>query len=278
MKFFTAAVVLPLALAGVACDIRVDEGGIQGLRVVEGQAEDVWARDYTLPANGRLEITGQNGEIDVRAATGPQVEVRAERRVRARSDDEAKQLLARLEVREEVAPDSVRITTVGEESSWRPPGLGRRADARIQYRVRVPPGLTLAFHTENGGIRLENVDGRITATTTNGGITGAGVAGSLVAETVNGGIRMDLTAIVGDVRLTTTNGGVRVDMPADIKAALEASCVNGGIDIDDAFGVPRPERRARKVNATLNGGGPNVTAASVNGGIRIRARGSRDTD
>jgi Putative adhesin len=272
------ALILPLAVAGAACDIRVDEGGIQGVRVIEGEAEDVWSRTYTLAADGRLEINGQNGEIDVRAAAGPQVEVRAERRVRAGSDEEAKQLLAKLEVREEVTPDSVRITTGGEESSWRPPGLGRRADARVQYRVRVPAGLTLTFRTENGGIRLENVDGRITATTTNGGITGAGVAGSLVAETVNGGIRMDLVSIAGDVTMTTTNGGVRVDLPADVKAALEASCVNGGIDIDDEFGVPQPDRRARTLSAALNGGGPKVTAATVNGGIRIRARGGRDTD
>lgn len=277
MRLLTAAI-LPVALLSAACDIRVDEGGIRSVRVGEGRAEDVWTRTYALAANGRLEIVGQNGEIEVRAADGPQVEVRAEREVRANSDEAARELLQKLEIREEVAPDSVRISTAGEQSEWAPPGFGRRAQARVQYRVRVPAGLTLTFRTENGGVRLDNVNGRITATTTNGGITGTDLAGTLTAETVNGGIRVNLASVTGDVNVSTTNGGVRLDLPTGTKANLEASWVNGGIDIDNEFGVEEPDRRSRRLAAVLNGGGPTIKTASVNGGIRIRARGANRTN
>ena len=272
------ALVLPLALLGAACDIRVDEGGLRGIRIAEGEAEDVWTRTYTLAPNGRLEITGQNGQITLRAADGPQVEVRAERRVRAGNDEEARQFLAKLEMREEVAPDRVSIATVGEGGRWAPPGFGSRAEIRVHYHVRVPPDLTIALRTENGGIRLENVNGRITAATTNGGINGVDVTGTVTAEAVNGGIRMDLATLTGDVMLTTTNGGVRVDLPPDIKANLEATSVNGGINVDNAFKVEEPDDRARRMAAALNGGGPKLSATTVNGGIRIRARGAGDSD
>jgi len=33
-----------------------------------------------------------------------------------------------------------------------------------------------------------------------------------------------------------------------------------------------------RVSATLNGGGPRISAATVNGGIRIRARGGLQSD
>ena len=276
MKLTT--LVLPLALLGAACDIRVDEGGVRGIRIAEGQAEDVWTRSYTLAPGGQLEISGQNGQIAVRAAEGPQVEVRAERRVRAGNDEAARQLLAKLLMREEVAPGRVSIATVGESSSWAPVGMVRRADVRIQFTVRVPAGLTMTFRTENGGIRLENVNGRITAVTTNGGINGVDVSGSLTAESVNGGIRMDLAAVTGDVALRTTNGGVRLDLPTDIKANLEATWVNGGINVDDGFNIQEPENGARRLSAALNGGGPKVMATTVNGGIRVRARGRGETD
>ncbi len=211
-------------------------------------------------------------------ADGSQVEVRAEREARADSDEAARDLLQKLQIREEVAPDSVRIATVGGESTWAPPGLGRRAQARVEYQVRVPAGLTLTFRTENGGVRLNDVNGRITATTTNGGITGEDLAGSVTAKTVNGGVRLDVASITGDVVLSTTNGGVRLTLPASAKVNLEASAVNGGIDIDDEFGVASGEGSNQRVSAAVNGGGPTVSATSVNGGIRIRARGRNQSD
>ena len=74
---------LLVATLSAACDVRVDENGIRSMRVAEGRAEDVWTRSYTLPANGTFEIVGEDGTIDVSAADGPQVEVRAEREARA---------------------------------------------------------------------------------------------------------------------------------------------------------------------------------------------------
>jgi hypothetical protein len=266
------AVALPLALLLAGCDIRVDEGGIRGLRIAEGEAEDVWTRSYTLPPGGRLEITGQNGEISVRGGAAGPVELRAERRVRAGTDEAARQVLAKLEMREEVSPDRVSIVTVGEDAGWARAAFGHRAEVRVRYDVQVPPGLVLALRTENGGIRLQEVDGRITAGTTNGGINGTDVTGAFVAETVNGGIRMELGAVTGEVSLVTTNGGVRLDLPTNVNATLEATWVNGGIRLDDAFGVTAPEDRARRLSAALNGGGPKIAATTVNGGIRIRAR------
>ncbi|HEY6360244.1 MAG TPA: DUF4097 family beta strand repeat-containing protein [Vicinamibacterales bacterium] len=271
---------LLVASLTAACDVRVDEHGIQSMRVAEGRAEDVWTRSYTLPANGTFEIVGENGAIDVGAGSGPQVEVRAEREARADTEEAARELLQKLQIREEIAPDSVKLATVGGESSWAPPGLGRRAQTRVDYQVRVPRGLTLTFRSENGGVRLNDVNGRITATTTNGGITGEDLAGSLTAQTTNGGVRVDLVSIEGDVNLAATNGGIRLSMPPGTKATLEASVVNGGIDVDDEFGVassagPGPTQR---ISAAVNGGGPKVSATTVNGGVRIRARSANQRD
>lgn len=269
-----AAAILPLALLGIGCDIRVDESGISSVGIMEGRAEDVWTRSYTLPAGGAFEISGQNGQIEVEGSTGPQVEVRAEREVHADSDETARQILQKLEIREEVTPSSVKISTTGEESSWGPPGLGHRVQARVEYRVRVPAGLALTFRTENGGVRLQDVNGRIVAVTTNGGINGEDVAGSLSAETVNGGIRIDLASIAGEVQAKTTNGGIRLTIPRDARVTLAAGVVNGEIDVDREFGVASPEGRNQRLNVPINGGGPRLSAESVNGGVRIRARGA----
>src|SRR6476646_897812 len=101
------ALVLPLvavaAGATTACDIAMAD-----LRQKE-TAE--WRKTYDLKPGGRLEISNVNGKIDVEPATGSSVEVVAEKSVRAASVEAAKDALNRIEIQENVAPDSVRIET-----------------------------------------------------------------------------------------------------------------------------------------------------------------------
>ncbi len=73
--------------------------------------------------------------------------------------------------------------------------FGPHGRVSIQYRVTVPAGLATSFRTENGAVRLENIDGRITVASTNGPIVGRGLSGSVDASTVNGGIEIGLTAV-----------------------------------------------------------------------------------
>jgi DUF4097 and DUF4098 domain-containing protein YvlB len=265
MKAFAVWLLASAALSA-ACDVQVDDHGIRSMRVAEGRARDVWSRTYTLPANGTFEIAGQNGAIYVRAADGPEVEVRAEREAEASSDAQARALLQKSHILDDVTPTSVRITSAGTGD-----GFGR-SRVKVEYRLTVPAGLALTFKTENGGVHLNNVNGRMHVATSNGGITAEDVAGSLTAETVNGGVRVDLASIAGDVILSTTNGGIRLTVPPGVKMNLQASVVNGGIDVDDELGTASTEGPMQRFSAAVNGGGPKVSATSVNGSIRIRAR------
>ena len=231
----------------LACDVKVDDKGF-ALNLGRSEATDEWTRTYQLSAGGQLEIVNTNGLIEATGSDGPSVEVRAERKARAASEPEAVDLLKKLDMGEQVSATRVRIEAKDD-------------DASIQYHVRVPGGVSVSFRTANGGIRIQNVNGQITAATT------------------NGGVQADLSSLSGDVTLATTNGGVRIDLPPNVKANLDAACVNGGIDIDDEFKVDTGSDDSRcRVSAALNGGGPRISAATVNGGIRIRARGGRQTD
>ena len=246
--------VAALLLAG--CDVKVDDKGLS-LNVGGREASDEWTRTYDLPAGGRLDIANTNGNIDVTGSDLPGVEVRATRRMRANSEEEARQLLKGLDMGDVVSAAGVTIEARPVAASA---GV-RRNEVGIQYRVRVPAGLVLALRTTNGTVKLHNTSGAITAATT------------------NGAVEAELTSVSGDVMLATTNGGVRLDLPTDVQANLDAACVNGGISIDDQFKANTLGDNSRcRVSAALNGGGPRVSAATVNGGIRIRARGSRQTD
>jgi hypothetical protein len=266
----SAGLLAAAALALVACDVKVSDEGLS-MDVVRGRASDEWTRTYDLPKGGRLDVISIDGGIEAFPASGSQVEVRVRRQVQSRSDDAARELLGKVVIKEEVAPDHVRVMSPDVRQFG-----GLLQHVRLEYRVSLPPGLVVSLRTQNGGVRLENVDGQLTAATTNGGVTGRGVKGAIDASTVNGGIVMDLASLSGDVRVVTVNGGIRVDVPADVKASLDASAVNGGVTVEQGLNLEATERSRLRVTGAINGGGPRLQVQTTNGGVRVGLRGTPD--
>lgn len=270
---FAAVAVAPL-LAG--CDIKVNEGGDLSLGISRGRASDEWTRSYTLDKGGRFEISNENGAIEVKGGTGPQVTVKAFREVSDRSDEGARARLAKLQMREDVSPERVTIRLdTGDSGSF-----GFNRGVTVRYEVEVPAGLTVAFKTQNGAVRLDDVEGRITAGSTNGTVTGRNVSGAVQASTVNGSVQMDLAAVSGDVRLTTVNGAVRLELPTTADADLDATTVNGGVSVDDRLGLADVSGNrgefgpTRNIRGRLNKGGAQVSLQTTNGGVRVAPRGA----
>jgi hypothetical protein len=262
-------VVFAMAVAASGCDVNIGEHGFS-MDLASGKATDEWRRTYTLPASGRLEITNMNGTITATAADGAAVEVRAERIAKASSDEAAQEFLKKIEIVETATADHVRIETRAPKGSF------GRGGHEVRYFVKVPRGLMVNFETVNGGVRLENIEGQVVASTTNGGVRGSGLKGAVKASTTNGGVDIEMAAVIASVELETTNGGIRLRLPRDAKATIDAHCVNGGISLQDGWtGMEQTEKSRREFRGTLNGGGPTVSVETVNGGIRIGPSGAR---
>jgi DUF4097 and DUF4098 domain-containing protein YvlB len=261
LHFCLFPAVFALAVAAAGCDINVGDHGIS-MDIAKGKAQDEWKRTYTLGPGGRLEIVNINGTINAEPAQGREIEVRAERIVKATSDEAARDVLKQIELKETISDDRVRIETKAPRM--------RRINQQVRYFVKVPKGLAVNFGTTNGGVRIENLEGQIVASSTNGGVRGFGLKGQVKASTTNGGVEISMTAVTGEIELETTNGGIRLELPRDVKANLEARCTNGGIGVDDGWdSFETVEKSRRRVSATLNGGGPRVSVETTNGGIRI---------
>jgi DUF4097 and DUF4098 domain-containing protein YvlB len=257
-----AAFVLPvvsLAVLSAGCDIVTAD--------LNQTATADWRKTYPLEQGGRVEISNVNGKIQVEPSMNGQVEVVAHKKGKGTSDEAAKDALARIEINEDVSGSAVRITTKTPSAN----GLFG-GSTEVSYDVRVPAGADVRFTTVNGGVELSRLSGRIKAGTTNGGITAREVAGSVDASTTNGGVDVDLTKLDPDgVSLDTTNGGITLRLPADTRATISARVSNGGIDTNE-LQLETTASTRRRLEARLNGGGPNVRIETTNGGIRIRPR------
>jgi hypothetical protein len=270
MPLLRTLLVVCLVSVGIACDIKVSKEGDVSVDVASGKASDDWKRTYSLPKGGRLEVTNVNGVIEVFPASGSQIEVVAHREVRTRTEEEAKARLAKAEMIEEVGPDHVKIEAKPNDQGA---SFGAHGRISIQYRVTVPPGLVTSFRTENGAVRLENIDGRITLASTNGPIVGRGLSGSVDASTVNGGIEIGLKAVNGDSKIVTVNGPATLIVSPDVSAELEAVAVNGGVTMQDGLPLTASDRTNKRVTGRLNDGGPRISVQTTNGGVRVGVTG-----
>jgi hypothetical protein len=255
-----------VAWATAACNVQVGQDGGLSFDVASGRAQDTWTRSYPLEGVGRLELINVNGRIVAEPSTGTSVELSAERIARASSDDAAKDLLTKLEMREEVGPSQARIEV-------RAPRNFRIGGVEVRWSVKVPKGTVVDLRNTNGKVELSGLTGEVRARTVNGGVEGRGLlVQALDAAAVNGGVDMELAGPLGSdgkVSLETVNGGVRLALPADSRASVVARVTNGGIDTGSLPFAVTGEKTRRRFEGTLNGGGASVTLETTNGGVRL---------
>ena len=88
--------------------------------------------------------------------------------------------------------DQIRID-FGDDIRADGPSTRWRSSWSVSYEIHVPRKTSLDLSANNGGISIENVDGRLEFETTNGGISLTGVAGNVRGSTSNGGVDVELT-------------------------------------------------------------------------------------
>jgi hypothetical protein len=266
MKSLRLAALLAAGVSLSACDIQSGEGHGFSVDLASGKAQDTWTRTYTIAAQGRIELINVNGRIDAEASDGNAVELTGTRTAKAMTDEGAKDMLQKIEIREEVGESRVRVEV-------RVPRMRGFSSHEVRWTVKVPKGVLVDFKTTNGGVYLTDLAGEVHAQTVNGGVTGKRLAANTIeASAVNGGVTIELAKALpadGRVELETVNGGVSLSMPESSRATISARAVNGGVRVVDLDVVTQGEPNKRRLDGTLNGGGAKVNLETTNGGVRL---------
>jgi len=252
----------PLALVISACDVRLGN--------LAGRATDEWTHTYPLAAGGQVHIGNTNGKVEIEGTDGNSVEIRAEKIARGVTDTAARELLPRIEIKEDIRPDRVSVETA------RMSGIMFGASFEVRYYVRAPKNAVIDATNTNGRVTVSDINGKVRAQTTNGGVTGKGLGGGVDARATNGGVNIELASVGSErIALRTTNGGVSLTVPESAKADISASCTNGGISVTGVK-LEISEQSRRRLEGKLNGGGTPIELHTTNGGVRLRSKTSGD--
>jgi len=218
-------------------------------------------RTATLPlVNGHLAVAGTNGSIAVTGEDRRDILLEAQVEAQAPTQAEA-----------EALEHEIEILTNGEIHADGPRSSGwSHKNWSVSYRLRVPRHLAAHLHTENGSVKLVDLDGAITAETTNGSMTLTDLAGDVNAHTVNGSLHVSLQGNQwrgGGLSARTTNGSVSVSAAADYSAHLVGDTTNGSVHV--GLPVAAQGRIRNHIDTNIGQGGSTLRFETVNGSLHV---------
>jgi DUF4097 and DUF4098 domain-containing protein YvlB len=148
---------------------------------------EAFNRTIRLGRNGTFDLSNVSGDVTVTGGGGDDVRIEAIKRVRDRSEAEAKALLQAIQIQVSERPGLVEIRTeLPRRRNW---------SGGVDYTVALPNSANVTLRTVSGDLRVTNVRGELRAET---------VSGDVVASQL-GRVRT-LRAVSGDLQITDAEG------------------------------------------------------------------------
>lgn len=222
-------------------------------------------------------VYNENGRIEIEGWDRSEIEIIAQKKVRASNPERARKILEKIEIDIHQSVGRIEIETVYPDKDHRHNGFfswlfqgGNHIDASVEYIIQIPKKMDVQLISSNGGLQVNDCHGYIDLRTTNGKIEADDIRGRLNCKTTNGSITASLYEInpAEDMTFKTTNGSIKLYIPEDTNAELEASTTNGSIDCELSIQAERSKSQTRLLG-NINDGGALIYLKTTNGNIRI---------
>jgi DUF4097 and DUF4098 domain-containing protein YvlB len=238
---------------------------------------DTFQKSITFQKGGFLSLSNSNGDIEIISWDKDEVEIIAYKSVKADNSETAEKLMERLKVDIEEREGEIIIETrYPKDSSGS--GIfswlfgGGHASYQVEYEIKVPKEIDLNIHTTNGGVNIEDIDGRLRLESTNGKIVAREITGLTRCKTTNGNIRVEFEYVPeGDeMSFRTTNGSIKLYLPDDYGADdVDLKTTNGHIDSDFRMSGSSSRKSKKKFRGAINDGDRELTCSTTNGNISL---------
>jgi hypothetical protein len=217
-------------------------------------------KTFVVQPGGHLKAATQGGDIVIKTSDVAEVRIRAKQVIRASTEQEADEILAKLDLTMEQNGNDVTVESKYEK---RGPGtwFGSWPPVNVSFEVTVPRNYHLNLNTSGGNIEVASVTGNVRARTSGGDLKFARVDGDIDAGTSGGNI--ELNEGTARAKLTTSGGDIHVDRAG---GPTEVSTSGGNIELESVANLISATTSGGDVRASITGPLTQDTLLSTSGG------------
>jgi len=205
---------------------------------------DRQTRTLKLGPEGELVLGNVAGDITVTKGGGNEATIDIVKTARARSADEARQMLGLVDVTVSERNGRAEVRTVysrgDDRSADRRQGDGRGGDWRerrrntnvsVAYNVTAPAGTRLSVGSVSGTIKVTEIKGDLSISSVSGGVRIANAGRISAAKSVSGTVEILDTQVDGGIEAQSVSGNVILRKISARR--VEAGSVSGDVALQD---------------------------------------------
>ncbi len=194
------------------------------------EASETFSKTVKLGASGELDISNIIGDIEIKRGGGSEATVNAVKIARARTVDEAKELLPLVKVDVSERQGRVEIRTVYPDERHIFHNR-RNVNVHVHYSVTAPAGTRVTARSLAGNIRAAEITGELSLVTTSGDVVVLKGKRVAAAKSTSGRVEISDTDTDTPLEAGSVSGDVVVQR---VKASrMELGTVSGKVVIQD---------------------------------------------
>jgi DUF4097 and DUF4098 domain-containing protein YvlB len=267
---------------------------VETLRTVsyqQGREEQIDRQTKTVKigAGGELTLANIAGDIVVTRANGAEATIEIVKTARARTVEDARELLGLVTVSVTERSGRADVKTVYPHDDEMRRNNRRNVNVSVAYTVSAPAGTRLTIGSVSGSIKVSDIKGDLSANSISGGVRIANAGRIAAAKSISGSVEILDTETDGAVDVQSISGGVvlrkvtarRVDVGSisgsvtvqDVQCdRIEAHSISGNVEFGGTLakgGRYELNSHSGDVRIALSGGtGFEVEANSFSGSVR----------
>ena len=260
MKKFLVIMFLPFFL--YACSSTDDTDDTDDFRADESES-----RDFPSSQMTKVEVKNINGSIRSSVWSDELIYVLFDKWATGNTEQEAQANIDDIKIY--VSEDDVPGVLIIDVDI----PINVETDHGCNITLKLPSSLSLDLESITGVIEIQDTKAEATLETVNGAIAAKNHDGDLIASTSNGTIDADIVLPdQGECMLSTLNGNITLSIPDTISAMIDASTVNGTVEVDRNLGIVITREEKKKFKGKMGNGEGQIELKTVNGDVRVEKR------
>jgi DUF4097 and DUF4098 domain-containing protein YvlB len=206
---------------------------MRAVRYQQGREEQTSreTRTVKIGADGELSLSNISGDIVVTRANGSDATIEIVKTARARTADEARELLALVNVTVTERAGRAEVKTVYPQGDEMRRNNRRNVNVSVNYTVAAPAGTRLTISSISGSIRVSDIKGDISANSISGTVRVANGGRIAAAKSISGDVEIIDTQTDGAIEVQSVSGGVTLRKVAARR--IDIGSVSGSVAVQD---------------------------------------------